>query len=199
MRALKLLSFTLLAGIYFTSCGNSNNTDNEVNVKDTVYIEKDSAQEFVEQSMDDNLAVKIKQFILKDYMTEADLQAISEEDRRFQFYKVDLNNDGKNEVFVNFITPYFCGTGGCTILLLDSDLKLISTFSPTKTLYIEEEMINGWRVILTKSDGKWRKMVFDDDTYPPNPTVVESTKEFPGENTEIMFDEKFSMPKTYDF
>lgn len=100
---------------------------------------------------------------------------------------------------MNFITPYFCGTGGCTILLLDSDLKLISTFSPTKTLYVEEEMINGWRVILTKYDGKWRKMVFLDDTYPPNPTVVESTKEFPGENTEIMFDEKFSMPKTYDF
>jgi hypothetical protein len=38
----------------------------------------------------------------------------------------DLNNDGKKEIFVALVSPYFCGSGGCTLLILNPDFTLNS-------------------------------------------------------------------------
>ncbi|MGY0407332.1 MAG: hypothetical protein ACWIPJ_03110, partial [Polaribacter sp.] len=119
--------------------------------------------------------------------------------RKFQLYKVDLNNDGNKEVFVNFMTSYFCGTGGCTILLLNSNLKKINKFTVIRTLYIEKTLQNGWRVLMTKSEGNWVKLMYKNGAYPSNPTVLKPTNELPSENAEILFKEDSSKLKTYNF
>ncbi len=36
---------------------------------------------------------------------------------RYAIARTDLNGDGKDEVFVYLMGPYFCGSGGCNLLL----------------------------------------------------------------------------------
>ncbi|MDZ7613001.1 MAG: hypothetical protein U5K51_04295 [Flavobacteriaceae bacterium] len=66
--------------------------------------------------------------MVNDYLKK-DLPILSEEDRKFQYFSVDLNGDGKDEYFVNFMTSYFCGTGGCSVVLLDHESNVITNFS----------------------------------------------------------------------
>ena len=202
------ISLIILAGLVFGSCKNNTsekdqtqggtelNTDNE---KSTPVKEGVIVADFSEQSVDDALADKIKYYLNTEFLTEGDLRAISDNQRRFQLYKVDLNKDGNDEVFVNFMTPYFCGTGGCTVLLLDNNLELITRFSPMQTLYVEEQLENGWRVLMTESEGSWRKLTYENGTYPSNPSMVETTNDTAGDQAEIMFDAEYSTAKTYTF
>jgi len=44
---------------------------------------------------------------------------------RYVYDRVDLDGDGKDETFVYLLGPYFCGTGGCTLLL----------FTPARDVY----------------------------------------------------------------
>ncbi len=160
-----------------------------------------SAPTIISESVNDPLALKLKKYIVEQYMTEADLRTIDEKDRIFQLYEIDLNNDGKKEVFVNFVTPYFCGSGGCALLLLDADMKLISKFSVTRTpLYAEKAVVNGYRKLLTKSEGQWKELNFDGKKYPSNPTLLKkSTYEKPSSDAEIIFDDKYLKAKNYTF
>ena len=155
--------------------------------------------DYAKKSVDDKLADQIKDYITSEFLTEADNRAITEDQRKFQIYKVDLNNDGNEEVFVNFMTSYFCGTGGCRVLLLDSDMEMITKFSPTQDLYVENAVENGWRVLLTKTEGNWRKLIYEEGTYPTNPTIVEATSDEPSKEAEKMFDVESGKLKMYSF
>lgn len=162
---------------------------------------KHSTATLTAESVNDPLALKLKKYLAEEYLTEADNRAIEDKDRLFQLYEIDLNNDGKKEIFVNFISPYFCGTGGCTMLLLNSDLKLITTFTVTQTpLYAEKDLVNGYKKLLVKSEGDWKELTFDGKKYPSNPTLLKkSTIESPGSDAEVIFDEKYLKAKTYTF
>ena len=63
--------------------------------------------------------------MINDHLKD-DIVAMTDSDRKFQMYKIDLNKDGKQEIFVRFLTPYFCGTGGCNFLLLDHEGEIIT-------------------------------------------------------------------------
>lgn len=207
MKKNTFIILAILTGLFFNSCKNnsSKNTQNKedtaIKVKnDTSISDKETIKtDFVERSIDDNLAKKVKHYLNTTFLTEGDLRAITEDQRKFQLYKIDLNNDGKQEIFVNFITPYFCGTGGCTLLLLDNDLELITKFSPARNLYVEKMTQNGWSVLLTKTEGKWRHLIYKNGTYPSNPTIVEATNESPSKQSVILFDDDVKKSKTYDF
>lgn len=203
-----LITFIVFTGLFFSSCNNKKSKSDSEEVTKEMETEKEEATpvkkevvtiDFDEQTVDDELANKIKNYIANDFLTDGDLRAISEEQRKFQLYKVDLNGDGNEEVFVNFITSYFCGTGGCTILLLDSDLAFINSFSPMRTLYVDESSKNDWKVLLTKSEEKWRKLIYEKDAYPSNPTMVEALETSPIEDATILFNEDNSNAKTYSF
>lgn len=204
-----LIALIIFAGLFFNSCKNSNSGNNQKEVNqeiktenvETIPGEEKEAigSDFAKQSVDDELADKIKNYITSKFLTEGDLRAIKEDQRKFQLYKIDLNNDGNKEVFVNFPTTYFCGTGGCTVLLLNSHLEMITRFSPTRTLYVEKTMQNGWSVLLTNSEGNWRKLIYENGTYPSNPTMVDTITEPPSGQAVIMFDEEGHNPKTYNF
>lgn len=189
-----LVTFTLLIGLSLNSCTNKSAENRQSGSEETEIIVSDYAT----QSIDDDLADKIKNYINNQFLTEADLRAISDDEKKFQLYKVDLNNDGSMEVFVNFITPYFCGSGGCTVLLLNNNLELITRFSPTKTLFVGEQMENNWKVLITRVDADWKKLVYENGSYPSNPTMVELGMDLP-ENAKKIFDEDHSKQKTYLF
>lgn len=200
-----LILFVIFIGLFFHSCKNDSSKNGKTEVHSEVEeknLEDENIAEildFAQQSVDDELAEEVKTYLTTEFLTDGDLRAIKENQRKFQLYKIDLNNDGKDEVFVNFMNSYFCGTGGCTVLLLDSDLELITRFSPTRTLYVEKARENGWNVLFTETEGNWRKLFYENGTYPSNPTLLETTNGLPSDQAQIMFDEESSKLKTYTF
>lgn len=198
-----LIAFAILSVLVFNSCKNNNSEKNQskeikIESEGTIPVGTKS-DDYAKKVVDDELANKIKHYITDKFLTEGDIRAITEEQRKFQLYAIDLNNDGNEEVFVKFLTPYFCGTGGCTVLLLNSNLELITRFSPTQTLYVEKRTENSWSVLLTQAEGSWRKLIYENVTYPSNPTMVKPTDEQPSDDAEKLFDENAGKQKTYSF
>lgn len=189
-----MIIFAIITGLFFSSCNYNTSENKQTKEEEIETLDTD----YNPQSVDDDLANKVKVYITTKFLTDADLRAISEEDRKFQLYKTDLNNDGSEEIFVNFGTSYFCGSGGCTVLLLNDKLELITKFSPTQTLFIGKEIENGWFTLLTRVDGDWKKLIYEGGTYPANPTLVEIATNLP-ENAKKTFYEDKIVQKTYHF
>jgi len=110
-----LLSTALIT---LSSCQNNPNQNKEVDITTTDVAKKDNSEsikvEYAKQSVDDQTAKNISNYLIHDYLKD-ELKAMNKSDRKFQFFKVDLNSDGKEEIFVRLMSPYFCGTGGCTL------------------------------------------------------------------------------------
>ena len=154
---------------------------------------------YMDFTVNDTLAERIGDFLKNDHL-KSDYELLTDVNRKFQLAEIDLNNDGKNEVFVNFFTNYYCGTGGCSLLLLDSDMNIITKFTVTRTpLFIQKELLNGWNTILVQSQGKFVKLIHDTKGYPPNPSVVKPVDYAPSGHDLVLFDDNFSPSKTYTF
>jgi len=149
---------------------------------------------------EDELVVNIRNFLINDYLKN-DLEYLPESDRKFQFYKIDLNDDGSSETFVRFMTSYFCGSGGCTFLLLDNNEEIITRFSVTRApIFIEKTKRNGWAVLLVKDAGIFKELVYENGTYPSNPSLLpKAPYDKSSGHAEVLFDESNSNIKTYEF
>ena len=112
-----------------------------------------------------------------------------------------MNNDGKQELFINFITPYFCGSGGCTLLLLDNNWKTITRFTVTSTpLMIEPNKEQKWAVLMVKDNGVWKDLLYKNGKYPSNPSLLSKSKvDAPSGHAQVIFSDEFSSAKTFDF
>lgn len=122
------------------------------------------------------------------------------DDRRFQMYMTDLNGDGKDEYFVRLFGTYFCGSGGCTFLILDRYSDVITAFTVTDApVYVSSEKENGWNVLYLKSGGKFRKVVYNKKSYPSNPSVLPASDFKPGEKDTALFDDEKNPCRTYTF
>ncbi|PJX22880.1 hypothetical protein CAP47_07620 [Psychroflexus sp. S27] len=149
----------------------------------------------------DELGERIKAYLESDFLNDADLRAIDKEDKQFQIHEIDLNRDGENEIFVNFKTPYFCGTGGCQLLLLTSDLKLVTKFTVTRTpFYVSHKMKNGWSVLEVYSEGNLKELVYNNNSYPSNPSLLENSQDGkPSDKSKILFQNNAEKYKNYRF
>ncbi|NVJ86509.1 MAG: hypothetical protein HWE15_09415 [Algoriphagus sp.] len=95
-------------------------------------------------------------------------------DRRYMYDQVDLNADGNKEILVGLAGPYFCGSGGCTLLLLTNHGDVITRFSVVKyPVFIDQESTNGWKNLILYSGSENRLVTFDGQTYPSNPSTLE--------------------------
>ena len=167
-------------------------------------VEKPDAQTqdkefFVPQSTDEQTANNLKSF-LKNYVG-SDYESLQDLDRQFQFYKTDLNEDGHDEIFVRLMVPYFCGSGGVTFLLLDKYGELITKFTVTRApIFIEPSKVNGWSLLLVRDSGVFKELVFENGTYPSNPSVLpKAPYDAPSGHAELMFDENFAKSKTFTY
>lgn len=116
------------------------------------------------------------------YKSDLSKNFIDENSRKFIFFEFDLNEDGKKEIFVGLTGSYFCGSGGCTQLILDAQGNIISTFSVSGyPIIIDNNKTNGWRDLFIYSGSKNRIVKFDGKTYPSNPSVQPELKMIPGD------------------
>ena len=162
--------------------------------------EKPTGQDiYAPQSTNEQTAANLRNF-LRSY-TADDYQLLTENDRRFQFYEVDLNDDGKKEIFVRFLGPYFCGSGGCTFLLLDNYGEIITKFTVTRApIFVEPKKVNDYSLLLVKDSGVFKELVYKNGTYPGNPSVLpKAPYDAPSGHAEVMFDEDFARCKTFIF
>lgn len=155
---------------------------------------------FVEQSTDQQTADNIKNFLINEYLKE-ELSLLTANDRKFQFYKIDLNADGNDEIFVRFMTSYFCGSGGCTFLLLDQYSEIITRFSVTRApIFVEPSKVNDWSLLLVKDAGVFKELIFQDGSYPSNPSVLpKAPYDAPSGHAQVMFHDELYESKTFEF
>ncbi len=93
----------------------------------------------------------------------------------------DLDGDGSDEAIVHLVGPWFCGSGGCTTLLLTpagAMWEKVGDISVSRTpVTMLDTSTNGWKDLTVAIGGgggpsgnAWLK--FDGEGYPGNPTVA---------------------------
>lgn len=190
---------SILTFVFLLSCDKATEKSKDASETDKQISEQVVSENYAPQSVDDLMFKNISNFLTLSYLKD-DLQFLSENDRKFQFYKIDLNEDGKEEYFVRFMSSYFCGTGGCTFLLLDRYAGIITKFTVMDApIYVSRAKTNGWRNLMVKSEEKFKELVFDGKSYLSNPSVVSESKIQPDSGFEILFDDKNLPSKTYTF
>lgn len=158
-------------------------TVTSTNPIETVVKSEPAAAENVQSSSED-----VKKFLNEKFLTDADKRAMTDADKKFSVETADLNGDGKPEKLVYLQSPYFCGSGGCTFLLLSPENELVTKFTVTDApFYVLKEKQNGWSNLAVNSGGKIRVLKFDGKKYPSNPSVAGAAdfKEIPAGAVEL--------------
>jgi hypothetical protein len=101
---------------------------------------------------------------------------------RFIAAFIDLNGDGKPEAIVYLMSSQWCGSGGCTTLVLErgsNSWRIVSevsiTWPPIRVLRMK---FNGWRSVAVWVQGGGiqpgyeGELRFDGKTYPTNPSMA---------------------------
>ncbi|RIW12863.1 hypothetical protein [Vibrio harveyi] len=91
---------------------------------------------------------------------------------RYLTGSADLNSDGVAEHFVLLQDRYFCGSGGCSAYMFDNNGKVLNRMSVTRTpVVLADSYSNGWQDFIVWSNGAYRQMSFNGNTYPSNPSL----------------------------
>ena len=117
-----------------------------------------------------------------------------EKDLRYFDALVDLDGDGKDEAIIYLVSREWCGSGGCTMLILTteaSSYKLVTKVTIThEPIRVLSRSSHGWRSISVWVQGGGiqpgyeAELEFDGNTYPSNPSVLPARRldeEVPGE------------------
>ena len=116
------------------------------------------------------------------FRSDLDKNLIDSLSRKFIFFEYDLNGDSKKEIFVGLTGPYFCGSGGCSIMLLDNQGNEITNFTVSDyPVVIDNNKSKEWNDLFISSGGKYHTMKFDGKKYPSNPSVQTELKVLPGD------------------
>lgn len=125
----------------------------------------------------------VKGFLQNRFKEDLSRDLIPSESRNFVFYTYDLNKDGKDEIFVGLTGPYFCGSGGCTVFLLNSSGAQINRFTVVEyPVLIAAEKTDGWDNLIMMSNQQYHLLKFNGKNYPSNPSVEPVLQLLPGEN-----------------
>ncbi len=156
-------------------------------------------KENVAQTVDDYRAEEVSKYI-KEKLLKNKLEGLTSPERQFQIFKVDLNNDRRDEIIVRLLGKPFCGNDGCTFLILDSNYKQIAKFVVlSNSIYVSSiTETNGWKDLMVETEGTFKNLKFKNGTYPKNPSLEPSTDKFPNGGDIIVFDEGLPS-KTYYF
>lgn len=101
---------------------------------------------------------------------------------RFIASFADLNDDGKTEAIIHLTSNNWCGSGGCTTLVLvreGDSWRVLTEISITRPpIRVLTKKSNGWRSIAVRVQGGGihpgyeAELRFDGKTYPTNPSVA---------------------------
>ena len=149
------------------------------------------------QEQDPASTASIQKYLAKYYGKEA------AENKKFIYSAVDLNDDRKNEYLVGLVGNSFCGTGGCTMLVLTSKFTLNTRMTVVGfPVYVGppggKEVTKGYSNLYMYSKGKgYVKMVWNGSKYPTNPSMAPSIKEELIKDKHAFLDEKTSQQFTF--
>lgn len=124
---------------------------------------------------------------LKKFLQNYDGNPISPDERttRFAAVFVDLKDDGAEEAIVYLIGPRWCGSGGCSCLILvpdGSSFKIITKMTVTQPpILVLSQKTNGWHDLGVGVGGggipsAHARLRFNGKKYPGNPTVPPSQR-----------------------
>lgn len=117
---------------------------------------------------------------VRAYAAPDETPARGEIEPRYAFALVDLDGDGRREAVVRLMSHDWCGSGGCTMIVLapvGRRYRLVSrttiTWAPIRALATRS---HGWRDLAVSAAGGGLKpararLRFDGKGYPLNPTV----------------------------
>ena len=167
--------FILLMGINACTSDKTHSTEEgsmDTTVVDSLTISNKETVSADSASISDSLFVgKIRAAL--PVILEKQLVGIDAKDRQFSYFLTDLNADGKNEQFVWFKGMNWCGSGGCTALLLSDEQKLITYFTVIDfPVTISEEKTDGWKNLIVYSGRGNRLLKWSGKSYPKNPSVA---------------------------
>lgn len=127
------------------------------------------------QNDQENVQRLIGLTLLDQFKEDIDIGIIDSLSRKYKYVQVDLNEDSRKEILVGLTGPYFCGSGGCTFLLLSNHGDIITQFSVVRMpVYLDTESMKGWRNLIVYSGGDNRVVKFDGTSYPSNPSTLET-------------------------
>lgn len=116
------------------------------------------------------------------------VQQFTQDQTRFSYASVDLNQDGTQDALVLLQSQDWCGSGGCTLLVLkgsaDHNYQLVSESTVTDTpIYLLSSSQHGWHdfSVYTRGTGQVL-MQFDGQKYPSNPSMLDKY-ELPADQT----------------
>lgn len=135
---------------------------------------------------DDKTVEMIRKRLLD--VLKKDLPAMTTEDRYFYYEAYDLNDDKKNEYFVGFSNPYFCGSGGCSGYILNNDGSVINSYTVTDfPIFIGTTSSGNFKNLIFKSGNSLHSLKMKNGKYPSNPSVQEMWKgEIPKESPVVL-------------
>ena len=118
-----------------------------------------------------------------DEQVAATINAFTQQvDTKYQHAFFDLNSDGVEDVLVLLEGNDWCGSGGCTLLVLKGQVlseqaqppvyNIISQSTVTRTpIGVADAESQGWHDVIVHSDGAEKLLQFDGQSYPPNPSI----------------------------
>jgi hypothetical protein len=192
-------AFITLAAIFMYACNTAENTDS-VSTDSPAIATADTPVVITEPPYDPDpndsiapgsyginsssksTAALVRKTLQEKYKSDLEKNLIDSFGRKFIFFEYDLNGDNKKEIFVGFRGMYFCGSGGCNILILDDAGQQVSSFSVAGyPVVIDKNSTNGWNDLFIHSGKKDRIVKFDGKKYPSNPSVLPALKVLPGD------------------
>jgi len=98
----------------------------------------------------------------------------------FKYTLVDLNDDGIRDAIVLITDPDYCGSGGCSMLIVrgtSKGFRLVSSSTISRSpIFVSTERRYGWRTLLVTVGGGGARygqvvMRFNGTRYPLNPSL----------------------------
>jgi hypothetical protein len=195
--------FTLLVLVFSWSCGKG--TDAEKVLVDKPIVDSATfkgvitdpdatdqitGDQYLINSVSEEIAALVRNRLKLIAADDLKLEIVDSLSRKFIFFEYDLNGDNRNEIFVGLTGPYFCGSGGCTQLILDAKGEVISSFTVSDyPIVISTESSNDWRDLFILSGEAYRLVKFDGKSYPSNPSLLPKSEFVPGDG----------LPRALDF
>lgn len=125
-----------------------------------------------------------------DSLAAAVAQATQQESPDYKHAFVDLNDDGVGDAIVLLEGMDWCGSGGCTMLVLKGEGAGYTAVSRStvvrEPIRVSTSTSHGWRGLIVHSDGKARLMGFTGDGYPLNPSMQSAAPEAQAESAETV-------------
>ncbi|WP_281240270.1 hypothetical protein [Flavobacterium praedii] len=140
----KLFTFiSLLAFLGMNSCKNEVKANESISDSTAVMIDTLQSKKMIDPDPTDSISADqyginssnpkttelVRLTLNNRYKEDLKKNFINDFSKKFIFFEYDLKEDDKNEILVGLRGPYFCGSGGCTHLLLDYQGNVITTFS----------------------------------------------------------------------